>query len=139
MTHFRALLAVLAFALLAAQAAPVFADIPGPHPRPRPPLPLPPQPIPPPDFGDDSIPTANDEKAPQPPSPPPIRNTGDSGTPFATTTTLPTPSPKKPEPPKRTGPFRSCGSGMGLGLAGIGAAWAVLWLGNRFSGRVARK
>jgi hypothetical protein len=36
------------------------------------------------------------------------------------------------EKPKRTGPFRSCGSGAGVGLAGIGAAWAVLWLGMRF-------
>jgi hypothetical protein len=35
--------------------------------------------------------------------------------------------------PKRTGPFRSCGSGMGLGLAGIGMAWGMLWLGNRFA------
>ena len=51
---------------------------------------------------------------------------------------LPYPPPMKPEP-KRTGPFRSCGSGAGLGLAGIGAAWAVLWLGNRFADRAARR
>ncbi|MBM3981475.1 MAG: hypothetical protein FJ304_14555 [Planctomycetes bacterium] len=37
------------------------------------------------------------------------------------------------EKPKRTGPFRSCGSGAGVGLAGIGAAWAALWLGMRFA------
>jgi hypothetical protein len=27
---------------------------------------------------------------------------------------------------------------MGLGLAGIAAAWAMLWLGNRFAGRINR-
>ena len=42
--------------------------------------------------------------------------------------------------PRRTGPFRSCGSGMGTGLAGIGLAWGLFWVGNRFAGRVrARK
>jgi hypothetical protein len=28
---------------------------------------------------------------------------------------------------------------MGLGLAGVGLAWAALWLGNRFAGRVSRR
>lgn len=37
---------------------------------------------------------------------------------------------------KRTGLFRTCGSGMGVGLAGVGLAWGVLWLGTRFVGRV---
>jgi hypothetical protein len=39
--------------------------------------------------------------------------------------------------PRRSGPFRSCGSGMGLGLAGIGMAWGFMWVGNRYAGRVA--
>lgn len=50
---------------------------------------------------------------------------------------LPYPPPYVPEK-KRTGVFRSCGSGMGAGLTGIGAAWAMLWLGNRLAGRVAK-
>jgi hypothetical protein len=35
----------------------------------------------------------------------------------------------------RSGPFRSCGSGIGTGLAGIGLAWAALWTGHRFAKR----
>jgi hypothetical protein len=38
---------------------------------------------------------------------------------------------------RRSGPFRSCGSGMGVGLAGIGLAWGFMWIGNRYAGRVA--
>ena len=65
---------------------------------------------------------------PQPPQPAPIDPV--TGPPY--------PPPVPRDPPRRTGPFRSCGSGMGLGLAGIAAAWGVLWLGNRFAGRVSR-
>ncbi|MCE9560942.1 MAG: hypothetical protein K8U57_02700 [Planctomycetes bacterium] len=43
-----------------------------------------------------------------------------------------------PEPPRRTGPFRSCGSGIGTGFAGIGLAWGLMWIGNRFASRVRR-
>jgi hypothetical protein len=49
------------------------------------------------------------------------------------------PPAPQPIPPRRTGPFRSCGSGMGLGLAGIGVAWGMFWLGSRFVGRVSRR
>ena len=47
--------------------------------------------------------------------------------------------PGKPEPPRRTGPFRSCGSGMGAGLAGIGLAWGVMWAGRRYAARLHEK
>ena len=47
--------------------------------------------------------------------------------------------PVREAPPRRTGPFRSCGSGMGLGLAGIGIAWSLMWVGTRYAGRVASK
>lgn len=40
--------------------------------------------------------------------------------------------------PRRTGPLRSCGSGMGAGLAGIGLASGALWLGQRFARAVRR-
>lgn len=46
--------------------------------------------------------------------------------------------PYVPPAPQRTGPFHSCGSGMGLRLAGIGLAWGMLWLGNRFARTVRR-
>jgi len=39
----------------------------------------------------------------------------------------------------RTGPFRSCGSGMGTGFAGIGLAWGLMWVGNHFASRVSRR
>jgi hypothetical protein len=39
---------------------------------------------------------------------------------------------------RRTGPFRSCGSGMGVGLAGIGVAWGLMWVGTRYAGRIAK-
>ena len=39
---------------------------------------------------------------------------------------------------RRTGPFRSCGSGMGVGLAGIGVAWGLTWVGTRYAGRIAK-
>ncbi len=64
-------------------------------------------------------PPPNPDPAPQPPPPPIDPATGKEL--FDTR-----------EKPKRTGPFRSCGSGMGVGLAGIGAAWGMLWLGMRF-------
>jgi hypothetical protein len=47
--------------------------------------------------------------------------------------------PVKEARPRRTGPFRSCGSGMGLGLAGIGIAWGLMWAGTRYAGRFAAK
>lgn len=47
--------------------------------------------------------------------------------------------PVKPEPPRRTGPFRSCGSGMGAGLAGIGLAWGLMWAGRRYATRFHEK
>lgn len=31
----------------------------------------------------------------------------------------------------RTGLFRSCGSGAGLGLAAIGVAWGLMWATRR--------
>jgi hypothetical protein len=104
---------LIAVALLAADAVPARADA-APWPfRVKRPDPAPaPQPAP--------------EPAPQPGAVDPV-----SG--------LPYPPLLKPEPPRRTGPFRSCGSGMGLGLAGVGLAWAALWLGNRFAGRVSRR
>ena len=40
---------------------------------------------------------------------------------------------------RRDGPLRACGSGMGLGLVGIGAAWSLMWVGHRVAGRVARR
>jgi len=48
------------------------------------------------------------------------------------------PIPVREEPRRRTGPFRSCGSGAGAGLAGIGLAWGLMWVGHRYSARVAR-
>ena len=65
------------------------------------------------------------------PDPPPaVQDTPPNPTPL-------TPAPA-PEPPRRTGPFRSCGSGMGAGLAGIGIAWGLMWVGHRCAARVAR-
>jgi hypothetical protein len=49
------------------------------------------------------------------------------------------PMPVRPQPPRRTGPFRSCGSGAGIGLAGIGIAWGMMWVGTRYAGRVRRQ
>ena len=43
--------------------------------------------------------------------------------------------PVREEPRRRTGPFRSCGSGMGAGLAGIGIAWGLMWVGTRYGSR----
>lgn len=118
---------------------------PTPTPQPQPPLP----PIPPPD---DLAPTPS--PTPQPPLPAPIP----SPMPPAP---IPSPAPEPPAngplPPflqptpqtlkqpdsvrgnaPRAGLFRSCGSGAGLGLAGIGLSWGMLWLGTRFVGRVSR-
>jgi hypothetical protein len=86
-----------------------YANAPPPLPDGKPPIPIPnPVPDPPPS---DIIPSV------EPPPPPP--------------------PPKRVEP-RRTGVFRSCGSGMGPGLAGIGVGWAMLWLGTRFANRVSR-
>jgi hypothetical protein len=113
-------LGLFAVALLAAEAAPVRADLvmPGPggwlesrmHPRPP--------------RDPDSQPAENAAE--------PVSQQGA----IDPVSGLPYPPPKVVDPPKRTGPFRSCGSGVGVGLAGIGVAWAMLWLGNRFAGRV---
>jgi hypothetical protein len=43
--------------------------------------------------------------------------------------------PVREEPRRHTGPFRSCGSGMGAGLAGIGIAWGLMWVGTRYGSR----
>lgn len=53
----------------------------------------------------------------------------------ATPTDQPAPATPPPQPPQKSGPFRSCGSGIGTGLAGIGLAWAALWTGHRFAKR----
>src|SRR5262249_8807801 len=47
-----------------------------------------------------------------------------------------TPTTLTLEPPKHTGPFRSCGSGAGIGFVGIGLAWSLMWVGNRYVGRI---
>lgn len=49
------------------------------------------------------------------------------------------PAEVREEKPKRSGPFRSCGSGAPLALVGIAATWGMLWLGHRFAGRVSRR
>lgn len=105
---------VACFVSLLCSAPPVLADIPGPDGR------LPQKP-----WGAHGAPPPGwfEQNAHQNP---------------ATGGCLPPPTPKPtptPEPPRKTGPFRSCGSGMGTGLAGIGLAWGMLWLGNRFTGR----
>jgi len=118
---------LFAFALLAVEAGFARADVPpfgGPRVYdlpPRPPNPEPP-PLPNP------LPTP---PAPNPPAPAP-QPTLQQGA-IDPATGLPYPPPRKPDPPRRTGPFRSCGSGMGAGLAGIALAWGALWLGNRFA------
>jgi hypothetical protein len=107
-------LGLIAVAVLAVEAGSGRADLPGPWPSPskRRPVPAPPAPEP--------------QPVPAPPQPPTDPSTGRPMGEF------------REEKPKRTGPFRSCGSGMGTGLVGIAAAWGVLWLGNRFAGRWAR-
>ncbi|QJW97909.1 hypothetical protein [Frigoriglobus tundricola] len=101
-----------ALMLLAVNAAPARADaalFPWRKPTPRPPLPTPPSQ----DEASNPVPAPQPNPAPQ--------------------------QPPQPEPPKRTGPFRSCGSGAGTGLVCIGAAWAMLWLGNRVAGHITRR
>jgi len=124
-------LVVFAGVLLAVEAAPVRADVPAPdgtyHPKPWG------YGAPPPGwFERNSLP--NPPPPPQPPQPPtPQLQQGavdSDGRPY--------PPPLQPGLPKRTGLFHSCGSGAGVGLAGIGLAWGMLWLGNRFAGRVSR-
>lgn len=114
---------LFAVTLLAASAAPVRADLAGPWPWSRVPQ-RPPH----------SIPFSNAEPASPAPAAEPQLQQGA----IDPVSGLPYPPPLKPDPPKRTGPFRSCGSGMGVGLAGIGVAGMLLWLGNRCAGRVAR-
>src|SRR5262245_46054150 len=108
-------LGLFAVALFAVEVGSAWADVP-PGPRP-----IRPDPLPPP--------------APTPPLPPPA--------PIDVPSVLPTPKngekappqpemwpsdPVPPPKPKRTGPFRSCGSGVGLGLVGIGIAWGLMWV-----------
>jgi hypothetical protein len=40
---------------------------------------------------------------------------------------------------RRNGPFRSCGSGAGAGLAAIGVAWGLMWVGHRYAGRLTKR
>lgn len=35
----------------------------------------------------------------------------------------------------RSGPFRSCGSGAGLALAGVGTVWGLMWVSRRRADR----
>jgi hypothetical protein len=72
------------------------------------------------------------------PATPAPKTTDDQQTPtqIDPSTGMPFPPVGKAEPPRRTGPLRSCGSGAGPGLAGIGLAWGALWLGTRFVGRI---
>ena len=104
--------------LLAAEAAPVRADMPGPFPSPSRNRRVPPLPTP--------VPETN---AGTPPPPPPPTDPG-TGKPVWEI---------REENPSRTGPFRSCGTGAPLALAGIAATWGMLWLGNRVAGRVSRR
>ena len=46
--------------------------------------------------------------------------------------------PVTADPPRR-GVFRTCGSGMGVGLAGIGVAWGLMWVGTRCASRITRR
>jgi len=112
-----------AVALLAVGAAPARADVPAPDGTYRP------KPwgygAPPPGWFERN---GSPNPAPDPAPPPPLDPV--TGLPRV---------PRDPPQPKRTGPFRSCGSGAGTGLAGVGATWAVLWLGSRLAGRVARR
>jgi hypothetical protein len=144
-------LGLFALTLLTVEVAPVFADIPSPDGRPYqrtlpplfppvpPPMPLPqpepqppqPPPIPPP-APLPPIPDLTTPPTPQPtPQPTPRPKPAIDPTAIDPAIGFP-PPPRQVDPPKRTGPFRSCGSGMGTGLAGIAVAWALLWLGNRF-------
>jgi len=113
---------------------------PGPGPVPNPPV----SPV---DFGPIAPPVPEGLKPspvltlPPPPTPPAPQPQEPPRTQVDPVTGLPARVPRNPPPPPppRTGPFRSCGSGAGTGLAGIGAAWALMWLGNRFAGRAARR
>jgi hypothetical protein len=116
----------LALALLAAGAAPASADMAGPWPwSKRPSRPL--------RYGG-----TEPDPAPTPAPQPPAEEK-------AAPAPAPNPQPMYPDDrairlsPRRSGPFRSCGSGTPACLAGIGLTWGMLWLGNRFAGRVARR
>jgi hypothetical protein len=122
-----------ALVLLAAGAAPAFADVAGPWPWSKRPnrdryITGPVKVITP--DGEPTPPAPPDGQAPQPPA-------DEKAAP------APNPQPMYPDdpvvrlPPRRSGPFRSCGSGTPVCLAGIGLAWGMLWLGNRFA-RTAR-
>jgi hypothetical protein len=124
MTRSRSLLlGWFAFALLVSQAAPAFADLPGPYPWSKRP----------PRYGRyisapvKAIDPGGEPTPPNPPADPARREAAPDPKPMWPD------DPYVPPAPRRSGPFRSCGSGMGLGLAGIGLAWGTLWLGNRFA------
>jgi len=73
------------------------------------------------------------------PAPPPsVRDKTTDSTPTQIDPVTGQPMPVREEPRRRTGPFRSCGSGAGLGLAGIGVAWGLMWIGTRYAGRIVR-
>lgn len=105
MTRSRAVSGVLALLLLLGGLDSVFAN------------------VPPPWLPDGKPPSPGPN--PAPPVPDPI---------IPSVEPQPPPPPKKVEP-RRSGVFRSCGSGAGLGLAGIAVGWGMLWLGTRFVNR----
>ena len=132
--------------------SPVRADIPpGPRPIPpqfdipQPPIPGPPLPRPDPPVPQPPIPRPLPEPDSLIPTPNPVPTSQPKGT------IDPQPQPKgpadpsvwrpvpRPPEPRRTGPFRSCGSGAGIGFAGIGLAWGLMWIGNRYAGRISRR
>ncbi|HEY1188841.1 MAG TPA: hypothetical protein VGE74_14395 [Gemmata sp.] len=78
-----------------------------------------------------AVPPARADVAPFVPSPKPAP-------PVDPLTGKPLPEVREEKKPRRNGPFRSCGSGAGTGLAAIGASWAVLWIGTRVAGHVRR-
>src|SRR5262245_30707437 len=89
--------------------------------------------------------SAEKNAAPTPPPPPEGLETTPNPSPNPPPPVKDTPQPPPPPPARavparqrRTGPFRSCGSGMGVGLAGIGLTWGLMWIGHRYAGRVAR-
>lgn len=111
---------MLALLLLAGEVAPLRANTPPPLPYPKP------DPIPKPDPLFAPAPNPEPNPAPSPvQNPPPNKEMWPN-------------DPVVRPAPKRTGPFRSCGSGAGTGLAGIAVAWAMLWLGNRFARSLSR-
>ena len=116
---------LLAFALLAADANLARADLaPWPFRTKRP--------FPPPAPAPDPAPNANDPITPG-------LDPNDQKRMVADEAAILNPRTGEWEPigkQKRTGLFRTCGSGMGVSLAGVGLAWGMLWLGTRLVGRV---